>query len=160
MYLSCLVIPVKCICYCQLLCVCHCYCQLLCVCRFVKYYVCVACNLHNGLILLRLIKCRQGRSACVWGRMLWCLWATCSPAPPFLLIISCGCYGSHINYFCPITVRALAHANGSPHGRHLHWPWLRTGTSIPGALPRMRMAPLYKRACLPSPWLTFWLNVT
>ena len=42
--------------------------------------------------------------------------------PTFLLIISRGCYGGRINYFCPITIRTLAHANGSPHGRHLHQP--------------------------------------
>ena len=89
---------------------------------FINYYVCVACNLHNGLILLRLIKHRRDRSACVWGRMSWCLRATQSPAPPFLLIISHGCYGSCINYFCPIMVRALAHANGSPLSCHLHRP--------------------------------------
>ena len=42
--------------------------------------------------------------------------------PTFLLIISHGCYGGRINYFCPITIRTLAHANGSPHSCHLRWP--------------------------------------
>ena len=84
-------------------------------------------------ILLRLIKHQRGCSACVWGRMSWCLRALHLPAPLFFQITTRGHYGGHINYFCPIAVCNSAHANGHLHGHHLHWPWLWTGTSIPGA---------------------------
>ena len=40
--------------------------------------------------------------------------------PTIFLITTRGCHGGRINYFCPIAVRALAHANGSLHGHHLH----------------------------------------
>ena len=91
--------------------------------------------------------------------MSWCLQATCSSAQPFCWTTSGSRHNSCINYFCPMAVCTLVHANGSPHGCHLHQPWLQTGTSTLGAPPYMRVAPLYKSAGLPSPWLTFWLNV-
>ena len=58
-----------------------------------------------------------------------------------------------------MAVLTLVHANGNPHGCHLHRPWLQTGTSTLGVPPHMHVVPLYKRAGLPSPWLIFWLNV-
>ena len=84
-------------------------------------------------ILLRLIKRRRDRSACVWARMLWCLWALFLLAPLFFQITTRGHYGSRINYFRPIAVRNSAHANGRLHGCRLHQPWLWTGTSLWGA---------------------------
>ena len=67
-------------------------------------------------------ECKRVLEFLFYTHMSWCLRAIRSPAPPFLLSISRGCYGSRINYFCPIMLHALAHANGSPNGRHLHRP--------------------------------------
>ena len=104
------------------------HCMILIVKSCILYCYFIDCHL--------LIKCQRGRSACVWGRMSWCLLAIHSLAPPFFVIhqiTSRSHHGGCINYFYPITVRALVVANGSPHSRHLHWPWLQTGTSILGA---------------------------
>ena len=110
MYLSCLVISVKCIRYCQLLFVCH----------FVCCYVCVLnCN---GLIFTQVNKAPARSLGVCLGEDVVVLVGYMLAGPTFLLIISHSCYGGRINYCCPITIRTLAHANGSPHGRHLHRP--------------------------------------
>ena len=91
--------------------------------------------------------------------MSWCLRATCSLAPPFLL-----------NYTTqsPWWLHKLLLPNCSPCLGPCKWqpPWLPFASALVtdwyqylGCPPYMRMAPLYKRAGSPSPWLTFWLNM-
>ena len=89
----------------------------------------------------------------------WCLRATCPPAPPFLL-----------NYITQLPWRPhkLLLPNCSPCLGPCKWqpPWPPFALALvtdwyqyPGCPPRMHMAPLYKRAGLPDPLLTFWLNM-
>ena len=54
----------------------------------------------------------------------------------------------------------MDHANGSPQGYYLHWPWQWVGTSHTGTFHTCAWHNPYKRAGSPNPLLTFWLDVT
>ena len=91
--------------------------------------------------------------------MLWCLRATCPPAPPFLLNYIMQLPWRLHKFLLPNCSLCLSPCKWQP-------PWPPFASALvtdwyqyPGCPPHMHVAPLYKRAGSPDPLLTFWLNV-
>ena len=133
------------------------------VCQILLFVMCMShvSNIFSVIcILLRLIiKHWRGRLACVWGRMLWCLQATCPPAPPFLLNYITRLPWQPHKLLLPNCSPCLGPCKWQPPRLPFELALVTNWYQYPGCPPCMCVVPLYKRAGSPDPLLTFWLNV-